>query len=345
MAESNQTINNQELLIKHVFGNVMRVAIPLTQRIRTLVDGQETETESDFYPNLSKPIKVVLKREGNLKKEYIPTVEGNVVTFKDDGTLPTGLYDVTVLCYDSNSQPCRYMVRTKIKVVSATKDAGIDAGIEFDSTDYVLEGAVYFYAKGDKGDPFTFEDFTEEEILLLQKPAQDKADEVSGLEVQWTEAENGRVQAENDRQLAEQGRVAAEQSRVEAEQQRELGEQHRNQSYTEAEGSRDTQFEQHEQTRDQAVASAVANAKADYVGADNYVYHWNSTTEQYEKTNIYVKGDQGVSVQSVEQITTSTESGGVNVIRVTLTNGNTYDFEVRNGQKVEPRVVGTTLIL
>ncbi len=35
------------------------------------------------------------------------------------------------------------------------------------------------------------------------------------------------------------------------------------------------------------------NAKADYVGEDNYVYRWNRLTGQYEKTDLYVKGDQG----------------------------------------------------
>ena len=41
--------------------------------------------------------------------------------------------------------------------------------------------------------------------------------------------------------------------------------------------------------------TATANAKADYVGADNYIYHWNPSTGEYEKTNIYVKGDTGTT--------------------------------------------------
>lgn len=196
-------------LIKHVFGNVMRVAIPLTMRIRTMTDGHETETEEDFYPNLDMPIEVRLMRDGGYTKSYTPDVVGNVITFTDDATLPIGTYQVTVLCYDQESRPCRYMVRAIIQIVSATKDAGIEAGVEFDTIDYVLDGAVFFYAKGDKGD----------------------------------------------------------------------------------------------------------------------------------------KGDQGVSVASVEQIVTSHESLGVNVIRVTLTNGNTSDFEVRNGEKIHATVEGTTLVI
>ena len=37
------------------------------------------------------------------------------------------------------------------------------------------------------------------------------------------------------------------------------------------------------------------NAKADYVGDDNYVYRWNATVGQYQRTNLYVKGDPGTT--------------------------------------------------
>lgn len=50
-------------------------------------------------------------------------------------------------------------------------------------------------------------------------------------------------------------------------------------------------------------ATADANAAAThaeriaehptYVGEDNYVYEWNDTLRQYEKTDIYVKGEKG----------------------------------------------------
>lgn len=41
--------------------------------------------------------------------------------------------------------------------------------------------------------------------------------------------------------------------------------------------------------------TATANAKADFVGSDNYIYHWNPSAGSYEKTNIYVKGDTGTT--------------------------------------------------
>lgn len=194
------TITRKPLKIRHVFGNVMKVAIPLTEQIQTLEDGQEVIVEQDFYPNPNFPVVVVLYKGGGLKSTYTATMDGNVALFQDDGVLPIGTYQVEVLCKDDQENPCRYMVRSIIEVVDATADAGIEAGIEFDAEVYTLEGAVYFYAKGDKGD----------------------------------------------------------------------------------------------------------------------------------------QGEQGVSVTSVEQIQTSHESLGVNIIRVTLSNGQTSDFEVRNGEKIMP---------
>lgn len=44
-------------------------------------------------------------------------------------------------------------------------------------------------------------------------------------------------------------------------------------------------------------------------------------------------GDDGVGVASIEQTTTSIEDGGENVITITLTNGQTATFKVKNGSK------------
>jgi len=39
----------------------------------------------------------------------------------------------------------------------------------------------------------------------------------------------------------------------------------------------------------------VQNAKADYVGDDNYVYRWNAVAGEYQRTALYVKGDPGTT--------------------------------------------------
>ena len=48
-----------------------------------------------------------------------------------------------------------------------------------------------------------------------------------------------------------------------------------------------------------------------------------------------IKGEQGVSVASIVQVSESSESEGLNVWRATLTDGSTFDFVVRNGHKGE----------
>ena len=83
------------------------------------------------------------------------------------------------------------------------------------------------YIKGDKGDAFTFDDFTEAQIEQLQKPATDAAKaaeaaitkveatntNVTNAETQRAAAETERVAAENSRQSAEQTRIANENTR------------------------------------------------------------------------------------------------------------------------------------
>lgn len=51
-------------------------------------------------------------------------------------------------------------------------------------------------------------------------------------------------------------------------------------------------------------------------------------------------GGSGVSIESIEQTTTSTEDGGINVITITLSNGDTETFMVQNGSKGSQGEVG-----
>ena len=52
-------------------------------------------------------------------------------------------------------------------------------------------------------------------------------------------------------------------------------------------------------------------------------------------------GEDGVGIQSIVQTTTSTSDGGTNVITVTLTNGQTATFNVKNGSKGSAGTNGT----
>lgn len=184
-------------IIKHVYGNPIQLAIPLTEKVHELVDGHEVEHTEDFYP--SSPVTVTL-RSSFAVVNYTATMEGNVaIVIDNECRLKNGCYSITITCKDQEGNPRRFAMADAIKIVTYTADAGITAGIEFNAETYTLEGAVFFYAKGEKGDkgdkgdkgergeqgiqgekgnkgdPFTYEDFTPAEIAELQKPATDAA--------------------------------------------------------------------------------------------------------------------------------------------------------------------------
>ncbi len=134
--------------IKHVKGNVLRLHVPLTVKIKRLIDGEITEEEKDFIPSPYYPTYINLKKDVGLTKSYVAEVEDNVASMQDDGTLTVGEYQVEVKCNDDLGNPYRYMVRAVIEIVDATIDAGIEAGIEFDSEDYTLVGGGVFISYG-----------------------------------------------------------------------------------------------------------------------------------------------------------------------------------------------------
>lgn len=138
--------------IKHVFGNHLRLAIPLQKLVRTLEDGQVVERAEDFFPNPDFPVSVVLTGYAR-QKTYEAAMEGNVATIEDDGTLPVGRYQVEVIAHDAEGRQVRYMQRDAVAIVNATADAGIEPGIEFDAETQTLEGAVFIYAEGSQPAP------------------------------------------------------------------------------------------------------------------------------------------------------------------------------------------------
>ncbi len=71
------------------------------------------------------------------------------------------------------------------------------------------------------------------------------------------------------------------------------------------------------------------------VSADG-VISWTNDGGKDNPAPVNIKGNpgtDGVGVQSVVQTTTSTADGGDNIITVTLTNGNTATFTIKNGSK------------
>jgi len=156
--------------IKHVYGNVLKLDIPLTIKIRTMEGDVPTEREEPFYPDISRGCAVILGSSYNRKIQYEATVSGNVAHIEDDGVIGIGTYKVTVKCYDEYGNPYRYMVRDIIEICDATIDAGIEAGVEFNAETYTLEGAVFISYGGEQVQSDWAETNPEEKSFIKNKP-------------------------------------------------------------------------------------------------------------------------------------------------------------------------------
>lgn len=141
------------MIIKHVCGNVLRLAVPLNVVNLTLVNGHVSVESQNFYPNTEYPVQIILSKKGGIKYAFDARVDGNIVSMEDLGTIAIGLYQVEVICRNDVGEPCRYMARAVVQIVDATLDADIEPGVEFNAESYMLDGGVFIFAKGDKGDP------------------------------------------------------------------------------------------------------------------------------------------------------------------------------------------------
>ena len=122
----------------------MRIAVPLTKRTVEVVDGVITAVDTDFVPSTDYPIVIILGK-GNAQLKMLAQLRGNnIAYFEDKGTIPVGVYSITVTCKDSECNPYRFKERAVLQVVDATADAGIKTGIEYDAEEYYLDNAVFF---------------------------------------------------------------------------------------------------------------------------------------------------------------------------------------------------------
>lgn len=130
--------------IRHVYGNVLRIAVPLTMRTVEVVDGVVSVTDTDFTPSTDYPISIIFDK-GAAKAKYIATLRGDHIAYiEDKGTLEVGTYSITVTCKDSDGNPYRFKERAVLQVVDATADAGIEKGIEYEVKEHYLDSAVFF---------------------------------------------------------------------------------------------------------------------------------------------------------------------------------------------------------
>ena len=150
---NNCTNNNalKEVKIKHVHGNVLRMAIPLTLRTIELVDGEINATDTPFIPSSEHPVKVVFSK-GSVSVALDATMkDGNIAYIEEKGKIPVGTYAITVTCNDGNGNPYRFKQNAVLYVADATIEAGIEETIEYEVTTWYLDAAIFLALKGEDG--------------------------------------------------------------------------------------------------------------------------------------------------------------------------------------------------
>lgn len=141
--------------IRHVYGNVLRLGIPLTLRTIEMVNGKPKATDSDFIPSSNYPVNVIFSKAAvQITQISIEATmrDDNVACIEDRGTIPVGTYDITVACNDDSGNPYRFKQLASLKVVDTTAEAGIEKGIEYEVETWYLRAAIFLVLKGDAGE-------------------------------------------------------------------------------------------------------------------------------------------------------------------------------------------------
>ena len=175
----------------------------------------------------------------------------------------------------------------------AEYDQALAAGLIPNPCVSVVEGKVYYYPDIETPTPSDAELRMKNQVLDVN--------------------EAGRVEAEKAREKKEKDRQAAELLRVQAEEDRKTAEVERTTKYTQwdqaeqGRASSETQRAAEYETLKNKLTSAAGSVEEirdhlPYVGTDNYVYEWNSEQSRFDKTEKYVKGEQGESGKLVKVV-------------------------------------------
>lgn len=161
-----------------VRGNSKDIAIPL-QKETVVADAVVTE---DYIPEEGADIIVSLKN-GYVSYDYTPvTIDGNVLVIHEEGNIPSSTYNMEIRITNPDGAKLRSMWCGIVRVCECN-DPLLKEYDDFREGEETLIASVFYFAKGDKGAPFAYDDFTPEQIAELQQPALEaKADCEAWLE-------------------------------------------------------------------------------------------------------------------------------------------------------------------
>ena len=147
-------------------GNRQQLIIPMEQEVIPQEGDPYTE---DFYPAEDDVVKVTLT--GAYRPYiYTPEVDGHLLILTDNGTLPKGLYGVQITVVGANGETRLRSFWDQQIIVTEKNNSVLQEWDEFKEQDVKARAAVFFFAKGDKGDAFTYDDFTPEQLEALRGP-------------------------------------------------------------------------------------------------------------------------------------------------------------------------------
>ena len=149
-----------------VKGNRQPLLIPLEQEVIR----QESEVVNEpYYPEGDATVNVYLVGR-NRKYPFRPTVDGNLLTITEDGSVPAGCYGIEVTVINRDNTRFRSYWPDQV-IVTESNPSVLEEWDEFKLQNVTARAALFFFAKGDKGDPFHYEDFTPEQLEALRGPA------------------------------------------------------------------------------------------------------------------------------------------------------------------------------
>lgn len=133
--------------IRPVRGNWFRLHHPLEKVVWT----ESNKTIVDYIPQEGDKLTVTLQGAYTPYEMENVTIEGNVLKYENNGTLPCGLYDIVINVVLADGKRLRSHQDGIVKVVKTNKEASIPDYVEFGIDTYVLDGAVFMYVPTGEG--------------------------------------------------------------------------------------------------------------------------------------------------------------------------------------------------
>lgn len=134
-------------MITWIYGNTL----PIAARLRKTTKTEQGSVTEDYIPPEGSIIRPAIVGKYTKKVYDECSIDGNVVTFTDDGTLSVGTYGIEIRVIEP-SKNMRSFKCGELTILNCSQALDLNLGEFLDNGAVVIESMPYFFAKGDKGD-------------------------------------------------------------------------------------------------------------------------------------------------------------------------------------------------